>query len=314
MPAPRAIDTLNAAALVVALAAAGALGWGLARPPAYQEGAEGPAGPSSAMVVGADGVAVPVRSYHRIVSLVPALDDALADMGMLDRVAAVTGYAREHSTRHRQLRLVFGTVPAGASVEDLLAFHPDLVLAAAYSDPGRNARLRAAGVPVLDIGQERDAQESAESVRHLAEVCGDPRIGTEVADAFLRRFARVADPRLPRQAACYVGILAGRLEGGAAGTVYSEVLQAAGFADAAAAHGYHDYPDYRVEDLIAIAPEVIVTGNGMAAQIIALPGAERIPAVAQHRVLEIDRDVLSATGLGMLDAAEAIARAREASK
>ena len=37
-----------------------------------------------------------------------------------------------------------------------------------------------------------------------------------------------------------------------------------------------------------------------------------IPAIAHHRIIEVDPALLSGPGLSMLDAAEAIARAREA--
>jgi iron complex transport system substrate-binding protein len=307
----RAIDALNAAALSAALATAGLAGWVLARPATAAMPAPAAASAAGSIVDG-DGTAVAVRDYRRIVSLVPELDDALAAMGLTDRLAAVSAYSREHGVASRQLRGVPGTVPTGASVEDVLALRPDLVLASPISDPGRTARIRAAGVAVFRIGQERGAQDAAAAMRQVAALCGEPAAGTALAERFLRRLAHVADPRLPRLRACYVAWYDGKLFGGAAGTSYHDLIESGGLTDAASERGYRDWPEYRVEDLIAIAPEVLVTGAGMGAHLAELPAAGDIPAIAHHRIIEVDPALLSGPGLSMLDAAEAIARAREA--
>jgi iron complex transport system substrate-binding protein len=314
------IDIINAAVLAAALGVAASIALLLARPSA-------PASPPSNVtsetslvertatgapaVRGGDGELVPVADYRRIVSLVPEIDDAFAEMGMVDRLAAISEYARGHSAHARHLRAVPGTVAAAAGVEEVLRFAPDLVCVAAFSDPGRTARVHAAGVAVFHLGDERGAADAALNVRRLAALCAESAAGDELAARFLRRLERIADPRLPRSSACYVGCIAGKLFGGGAGTSYSDVLAAAGLSDGAADAGVSGWLEYRAEDLLRIAPEIIVTGIGMGAAITAMPGMSAVPAVANQRIIEVDHDLLSCPGIAIADAAEAVALARE---
>ncbi len=304
------IDGANAAALLLALMAAAAIALALHVPTPSAAPASTHDGAVISEVRGSDGVMVPVREWRRIVSVVPQLDEAAAAVGLLERFAGVTAHARAHSPFAAQLAVVPGTVLTGASVEDLLGLRPDLVLVSAFADPGFCARLRSAGIAVWRIGEERGPASCAQYVVDLATLCGARARGETVAATFQQRLQRVADPAWPRRRACYVSIYDARLFGGTVGTSYGEVLKAAGFTDAAALAGFRDWPQYQPEDLLKIAPDVIVTGVGMSAALRALPGAGRVPALAHNRVLELDEDLLSAPGLALLDAAEALAEQR----
>jgi iron complex transport system substrate-binding protein len=312
------IDGVNAAALGLALLLAATIAWTatVAVPASSDSGGAERAGvvevlaDGSEAVRGGDGEAVRVADYHRIVSLVPEVDDALAALGAVDRLVAIGGYSREHSVYARHLTPVRGTVPGGAGVEDVLALKPDLVVVSAYSDVGRTQRLRAAGVPVFHLGRESGADDAALAVRRIAALCGECALGDRIAERFLARLRRVADPVLPRYGACYVECVGTQIFLASVGTNQSDVIVAAGFADAAAAAGYRGYGECRLEDLLRIAPAVIVAPRGSAATIAALPGSDAIPAVARRRIVEVDAALLSSPGLAMLDAAEAVAAAR----
>ncbi len=330
-----ALDALNAGALALALIVGGGVGWTCSRAPRLPGGAAAsvstrpsvvesdPAG--IAVVRGGDGVAVPVRDYRRIVCLVPELDDAFAELGMVDRLAAISAYSRAHSARARHLRQVPGSVATGAGIEDVLAFTPDLVVVAAFSDQGRSERMRSAGVAVFNIGPERGAADAAVAIRRIAALCGEATLGDEAAARFTDRLAHLADRfdmhgahepgetavMRGRPRACYVSCYGTRLFGGSTGTSYADIIAAAGFADAAAEHGYAGQLDYRIEDLLAISPDVIITGTGMGAAIAALPATAGIPAVATKRIIEIPVDLLVSPGIAILEAAEAAVAARE---
>jgi len=300
-------DAINALALVAALLAAGAGAWLVHgwRPVVM-------AGPLAAAgtVTGHDGVAVTVQDFRRIVSLVPSWDDAAADLGLLSRFAAISTYSREHSTRRAQLAAVPATIPKASSVEDLLALRPDLVLLSTFGDGGRATKLRAAGITVFNVGDELGIADAERGLHELAELCGDAPRGEAAARAWRRRLLLVPDPERPRESACYVGCFAGKLSGGTQGTSFGDVITAVGFTDAAAAHGYTGWPDYRVEDLIAIDPDVIICPLGNAAEIRRLPGAEHLRAVVHDRLIEVDGGLLAMPGVAILDAAQAVALAR----
>ncbi len=300
-------DAINAVALVAALLSAGAGAWLVHgwRPVAL-------AGPVAAVgtITGHDGVAVTVQDFRRIVSLVPSWDDAAADLGLLARFAAISSYSREHSTRRAALAAVPATIPKASSVEDLLALRPDLVLLSSFGDGGRAAKLRTAGITVFNVGDELGIADAARGLRELAVLCGDAPRGEVLARAWQRRLALVPDPLRPRESACYVGCFAGKLSGGTQGTSFGDVITAAGFTDAATAKDYTGWPDYRVEDLVAIDPDVIVCPLGNAAEIRRLPGAERLRAVARDLLIEVDGGLLAMPGVAILNAAQAVALAR----
>ena len=90
------------------------------------------------------------------------------------------------------------------------------------------------------------------------------------------------------------------------GTSYHDVLGAAGLIDVAAG-SYHGWPQYRAEELIALAPDLIVTAAGMGDALRRSPGLSAMPALRQPGgVIELDGEVLSDSGLGMLECAEAL--------
>jgi len=258
-------------------------------------------------VRGGDGVVLPVADYHRIVCLVPEADDAFAELGLATRLIGISAYSREHSRHAVALAGVPATINAGAGVEALLALHPDLVISAAFSDPGRNDRLRAAGIPVFDLGAEAGIGDAAQNVRRLAALCGEWLTGDQVAASFLRRLGHVADAHAARPRALYVAVWGRRMSGAGAGTGGHDLLEAAGCSDAAAAAGLKGWPDYTVEDLRRLDPDIIVTATGMGAAIAELPGALDVPAMRRRSIVEVDPDLLDSPGLTMLDAAEAVA-------
>jgi len=290
-------DGANAVALLGACLLALACGWTRR---ATDPPAAGAAGSALSQVRSADGAWVATGPYQRIISLDPAIDDALAEMGMSARLLAISSWSYAHGSRARLLQ----------QVPHQLALHGDLVLVSGASDPLRSAHLRAAGMTVFDCGTERTAADAAQALRQVATLLGQAALGEEFASRFLTRLDRVRDPRLPELGACYVATYGGELLGGTAGTTYHDLLVAATLGDAAALHGWRDWPTYHLEDLVAMAPQVILTGTGMGASLRALPGAKRIPALAANRIIEVDPDLLSQTGIGELEAAEAVAAAR----
>jgi ABC-type hemin transport system substrate-binding protein len=305
MPPTRS-DLINAVALAGACALAALIGYH--HGPTAQA-ASGPPGVHQS-VPSADGAVVLSGDYRRIISLDPAIDDALAEMGQARRLYAISTFSMAHASRARLLQEVPRQLPAGASLEDILSLHGDLVLVTSASDPQRSRRLRSAGVVVFDCGNEATAAQTAAAVRAVAAVIELPGLGEDLSTRFLERLARVADPRLPTPGACYVADYNGSLYGGAQGTNFHELIQAAGYRDLASEHGWKDYPVYHIEDLVVIAPQVVVTARGMGAGLCALPGSERVPALRDHRIIEIDPDLLMITGIGELEAAEAVAHAR----
>jgi ABC-type Fe3+-hydroxamate transport system substrate-binding protein len=303
-------DGLNLAALAAALALSTCVAawWWRPSAGATAEVAHDRADASSrespgGAVPGADGVAVPARAYRRIVSLDPAADDALVALGLVQRLRAISAWSAEHAIHARELAAVPARIAAGASAEQIASEHPDLVLVGGTSDPVRTARLRAGGLTVFACGGEGTASDVAAAARRLGAVLGEAAAGEALAQLFLARLAAVADDQPRRDGAVYCADYAGRLYGGAGGTAIHDVLAASGLLDLADQRGWKDFPEYHLEDLVAMQPRYLVTGTDSVALLRALPGIDQLRGCA---FVAVDSGLLQITGIGLVESAEAV--------
>lgn len=252
----------------------------------------------------------PEAGFQRIVSLGIVSDAALAALCEPQRVLAISAWSTGPVARQ------WAGKPRLAGLDDLeaiIALHPDLVLVSTSDASGgsggsggmgteaeRIARLRAAGVRVEPLGPMRGLATYAGDLAHIGDLLGRGDEARLLGQRLSERLARIADPTAVRPRALYVAAFSGTLFGGTTGTSYHEVLVAAGCTDAAAA-AYAGWPQFSVEQLITLAPEVIVTKRGMGDALRALPG---MTALRQTRIIEITGDLLEDPGPRLLEAAE----------
>lgn len=262
-------------------------------------------------VLGASGRALPgvtsgepevAEVPSRIVSASTVADRLLFDFCPPDRVVAIT----ERSTLGPQAHRFVGhaTVRSLDDLEAIVALRPDVLLASNVDDPRRVARIRDAGVEVVELGSSDGLASLLSDVRTVARLCGVPDGGARYADALERRMGGVARDVTERREGIYLSIYGDRNFGGTVGSSYHDVLTAAGLEDAAA-EAYRGWPQYTIEQLLELDPEVIVTRAGMRATICGHPALSHLSACPDD-VVEIDGELLDDPGPGMLDAAEAI--------
>lgn len=261
------------------------------------------------MVMDASGRHVAVRPWQRIVSTSWLGDSLLVELCEPDRVAAFTEVSRRDSVyRHR-----FAGKPAVdglGPLEPIISLGPDLVVVNSLSDPARITRLRDTGIEVFELGGLRGVASVVEAAERLAAVLGVPDRGVALGRALVQRMARVATPlgTTPRRRALYVSFISGHLFGGTRGTSYHDVLTAAGLVDVAA-DKFDGWPEYSIEQLIELAPEVVVMKAGMRRALCGHPVLGRLAAcTGSNGVLELSQGLLEDPGPAMLDAAEALFR------
>lgn len=254
----------------------------------------------------ATGAVIPPGPYRRIASGSTVADRLLVDLCDRARVVAFTAASAGGPDADRYA--AEGAIASIDDVEAIAALGPDLVLVHNVADRRRVERLRDAGLTVFDLGPLEGRRSLPEDVRLVAALCGATGGDAYVA-RFDRRMRAIAD-RLPadaRRSAIYLTVYGDRLFGGGAGTSYHDVLEAAGLRDAAAAR-YDGWPQYAVEAVLELDPDVVVTRAGMREPICGHPVLSRLRACPDGLV-EIDGDLLDAPGPGMLEAAEAVHRA-----
>ena len=307
----------NSAALCLALAGTLALGWPSANlrvhttraRPLSVEGAPTPVsiGNGAFAIPDAAGRLVPLRHYQRIISTNLVTDRLLVELCEPTRILAISRAAAERKRdgfRYQGMTTVDGFGPA----EAMVALQPDLVLTNSFGSPGSAERLRSAGIEVFDLGELRGKSSLSYVALGLGELLEVPERAQRLIGDFKNRLRRVSADLGPRKPirAMYLSTLGPDLQGGTRGTSYHDILVSAGLTDAAA-ESYRDWPAYAAEQVLALAPELIVTREGFAEGICKYPGMDHAPPCrGQGRIVELPGELLDEPGLAMLEAAETL--------
>ncbi|MEM9864631.1 MAG: ABC transporter substrate-binding protein [Myxococcota bacterium] len=238
---------------------------------------------------------------ERIVSASTISDHVLAEIAEPQRVVAISAAATGPAT----WRFAHAaTIRRLTNLEAILELEPDLVLASALQTDRSVARLREAGLRVLDLGEVRAFDSLPDLVRAIGEAIGEgPRADGYAAQ--LEERMRALRGRAPTLEGLYVGVHGTRLYGGTQGSSYGDVLTAGGIIDVAV-QDYSGWPQYSMEQLIQLNPEAFVLPTGDGAELCALEGASALRACESGALLEIDGDLLSDPGPRMVNAAEAL--------
>jgi ABC-type Fe3+-hydroxamate transport system substrate-binding protein len=256
-------------------------------------------------IADASGHVVPLRPYRRIISTNLMSDRLLVELAEPDRIAAFS----ETSVRQSPWSWRFSGKPAVASfgkLEPIIALQPDLVLMNVFGSDGRIDRLLEAGIEVFNLGELHGLRTFLPIAEVMGELLGDGARGRRFAHAFRERIRRVALPlgARPRRRAIYLWAMGGNLYGGTHDTNFGDVLTHAGLIDVAAER-YSGWPEYRPEQVLALAPELVVTQDDLAAVVCSHPGLAPLQACrTPARVLTLPAGLLEEPGAAMLDAAE----------
>ncbi|MEM6791432.1 MAG: ABC transporter substrate-binding protein [Myxococcota bacterium] len=244
--------------------------------------------------------------YVRIASASTVADPLLRDLCPADRVISVSAATRNGPQGHRYAGKA--TITSLEDLETIIALDPDLLVVSNLGFPRRVARLEDAGIPVLDLGPPTGWSSLRGDAEQLGDVCASSAAAAAWVTSFGSRLERVADDAAPRRRGLYLAVYGGRLYGGTTGSSYHDVLRFAGFDDAAAGR-FEGFPAFTAEEVLALQPDVVVTKTGMAAELCGDDALSRLAACRAGAVVEIEADVLDDPGVGMLEAAERLARA-----
>ncbi|WP_296676360.1 ABC transporter substrate-binding protein [Novosphingobium sp.] len=197
------------------------------------------------------------------VSLNPCTDAILAEVADPAQILAISHYSHNpaassmDSATARQFRSV------GDGVEEVIALHPDVVVASTYLPPAARAALARLGMRTKLVGIAATVEDSKAQVRMLAALAGHPARGAALnarIDAAIAASAAPPGPRLPAVVWQSGGIVAGE------DTLVSAMMAHAGFANLAARRGMRQADAMPLEAMLADPPRVIFTAGSPAAQ------------------------------------------------
>lgn len=141
--------------------------------------------------------------------------------------------------------------------EEIFLLEPDLVIAGTFTTRATVSMLRRLGLPVVEFAPADSLDAVRARVARMGEVLGREQLAARIAarfDADLRA-ARLEAAARPRAALYFAsGYTLGR------GTLAGSVLDAAGLANIAIEAGYDGGGTMPLEELVAKAPDLVVTG------------------------------------------------------
>lgn len=242
----------------------------------------------------------------RIVSMAPAVTEMLYALGLGSRIVGVSDFCRIPSGAPAPER-IGGLV--NPDLEKIVSLEPDLAIATTSGNYLEDAdRITSLGIPVYTVDTPTvDAVLS--TLGDLGRLLGAPDRAASLVGDLRRRIeavkARVAGRRRVRVLFVVWGdplLVPGR------GTFINDALAIAG-ADSISSKATARWAEYGIEQVVAEAPEVILTVPDNAAFARALPSDPRwrsVPAVAAGRIHVIGNEIQQ-PGPGIVDGIEEVA-------
>lgn len=250
------------------------------------------------------------KQVQRIVSLAPSLTETIYALGLQDRLVGDTDFC-DYPAEAQKKTKVGGAI--NPSLEQIVALHPDLVLATKGLNRMETVRaLEALGFPVYGT-DPHTVGEIISSTQRLAEILGAPEAGKSVSEELSHRLAALQERlnALPPRRVLFI--------------VWTEPLISVGkdtfIADALCRAGAvsivdssQSWPHTNLEEVVRLQPEYLVFASShseAAAQdfdvLAARPGWRIIDAVRNRRFAVIS-DAVNRPAPRIISAIEDLAR------
>jgi len=242
---------------------------------------------------------------QRIVSLSPSLTETIFALGLGDRVVGVTSW--DDFPPEVKQKPVIGDLKAGP--EAILAQNPDLVVASGLNMQTVEA-LRQTKVPVL-VFDPQSMEDIFRTINGIAQAAGVEQRGQELVSAMQARLKELT-ASLPAADRVTVFIEVGwdPLFTTGNGTFLHDLTTIAGGVNIAG--DVSGWVKYSPEEVIAKDPAVIITAAGHGTdplkEIKTRPGWDKIKAVAEGRVMELDANLVYRPGPRSVQLVEELVR------
>ncbi|HUO69040.1 MAG TPA: ABC transporter substrate-binding protein [Gammaproteobacteria bacterium] len=173
------------------------------------------------------------------------------------------------------------------SAEELLRFHPDVVIAGAYTNAFTRALLARLGYKVIELEPEDSAADIARNLQVVAAAIGREERGDALVAELDARARQIAAAR-PEHSPATVVVRPGGFTVGEH-SLADELMKLAGVRNVAAEQGLDRWGSLSMETLLASRPDLIVLTGYRASQ----PSLAN--AVLRHPALRLVRNARTAT-------------------
>ncbi len=193
-----------------------------------------------------------------IVSTNPCVDSVLVRILPPARIVAISHYSQDPSATSIPIAVARRFRGIAGTAEEVIALHPDLVIASTYTPPATQAAYARAGLKTLLVGIPDSIAESQAQVTQIADAVGAPmggaRINAEI-DRAVKRWSRKDGPS--PSALLYIS---GDLATGGS-TLLNDMMTRVGFSNAAASYGLTHTGTLSAETIVTQPPAVVIASE-----------------------------------------------------
>lgn len=193
-----------------------------------------------------------------IVSTNPCADAMLVELVPLARIAAISRYSQDPVATSMPLALARRLRATGGTAEEVIALHPDLVVTSIFTPAATRAAYQAAGLRVVALDSPTSIAASRAQLEMLAKAVGAEDRGRALLARIDAAVRAAAPPAGARPSALL--LLGGGLVNGP-GNLLDELMQVAGFSNAAAGYGLR-YSAHVSTEIMARAPPMLLIASG----------------------------------------------------
>jgi iron complex transport system substrate-binding protein len=254
-------------------------------------------------------VAVPADP-QRVIALAPSITEMIFALGQGRRLVGATRYS-DYPPEARTLPRVGSYIHL--DLEKIVARDPDLCIAVKDGNPKEVLeRLETVGIPVYAV-DPRDLANVMDTIDELGRLLNASSQAVHVVQHMQRRIegvaAKVAAARQRPRVFFQIGIAP--IVSVGSNTLIHEIILAAGGTNVAA--GPTPYPRYSREQVLAMAPEVLIITSMARQAVFEAVKAEwqrwsDLPAARTGRIHLVDSDVFDRPGPRLVEGLERLAR------
>jgi len=190
-----------------------------------------------------------------IVSTNPCVDAVLIRILPPARIAAISHYSQDPSATSIPIAVARRFRGIAGTAEEVIALHPDLVIASTYTPPATQAAYARAGLKTLLVGIPDSIAESQAQVTQIAEAAGAPMGGARINAEIDRAVARWSRTNGPSPSALLY--ISGDLATGGS-TLLNEMMTRVGFRNAAASYGLTHTGTLSAETIVTQPPGIVI--------------------------------------------------------
>ncbi|QQE79684.1 ABC transporter substrate-binding protein [Alicyclobacillus sp. SO9] len=233
------------------------------------------------------------KQPHHIASTTEGTDEILSALVPKKDVAMVTTYATNPAYSNVIHWAKGITAIQKANASQILAVHPDLVLAASYTKAGVVSQLTQAGVPVFEFTQFHSISGIEKNIKLTGKLVGAQPRAQRLVAKMNTDLAKIQTAVKRKEKPTVLDYSSYGFAAGKGTTVNSIIVDAGGVNAAAKVKGWNKITD---EEIIKMNPQVIITANSdkrFANKLLHDSKLQTVRAVKNHRVYAVSGASLS---------------------